>query len=161
MTPTSPDTAAIAIEPPIPFADLTAKADADADVKQQRTTGFPMYRYLFDGIDIGDLSFAVDRTHPNGPCATAILAWKTHPVDGYYRRAALARVVHDFVRTSDDTPRTFTGHLACERNGEPSRLYIRDGELVEVAPELVWHDPPECPAGTRSHPAAASAKELP
>jgi hypothetical protein len=141
-------TPVIEIAPPIPYADLTAKADTD--INERHAAGYPVYRYLFDGIDIGDLTFGIDRNHPNGPCATAIFAWKRQPINGYYRRAALTRVVNDFARTSDGTARDFDGHLTCERHGEPSRLYIRQGELIEVTPELVWHEPPAT-APTTSH----------
>jgi hypothetical protein len=146
----------IVIEPPIPYADLAAKADADAS-DRTRTAGTPRYLHLFDGVDIGDLTFAVDRHHPAGPCATAILACRTPPADGFQRRAALARIIRDFAHAAEGRPRTFDGHLASERSGEPSQLYVRDGEVVETTPELVWHDPPGQSVGTRpSAPAPAT-----
>lgn len=155
---TTTSTAGIAIDPPIPYTALAAKADADAAARARPAA--LRYRYLFDGIDIADLTLTIDRHHPDGPCVTAIHAAQTPPPDGFTRRSALARIIADFARTGDGSARTFTGHLACERGGDPSRLYIRDGEVVETAPDLIWHDPPGRPVGTPLDPAVLGERPM-
>jgi hypothetical protein len=57
---------------------------------------------------------------------------------------ALGRVAADFRTAPDGTDRVFNGFFQCEMGEESGglvRLYIVDGDVVEVEPEIVWPDP--------------------
>lgn len=57
---------------------------------------------------------------------------------------ALGRVAADFRTAPDGTARVFDGFFQCEMSEEPGdlvRLYLVDGDVVEVVPEMVWPDP--------------------
>lgn len=69
-------------------------------------------------------------------------------VVGHQLTAALHRIATDFATTGDGTLRRFTGSLACEEHSEWTRLYVRDGQIVEMPPELIWTAPPGSPIGT-------------
>lgn len=182
--------AVIAIDPPIPYTELKARAAADdwtqepapdgegtfgptamaaADIRP--LTNLPCYTEWADEISIGDRAFEVDRDHPDGPRATAIIPGGDDEGDGGRALySALERIVHDFARADDGTVRTFTGYLEYEDgdHGSFTRVYVRDGTTATEEPELVWPShPPGEPTGiipadptASAYPAQAPATEV-
>lgn len=155
----------IRLNPPIPWDELVTKVETDALPGSPARTGpFPAYRfYGDDAIDIGDLRLAIDLDHPGEPpCVRAITGWddgdSVIDVVGHQLTAALHRIARDFATTGDGILRRFTGSLACEDHGEWTRLYVRDGQVVEMPPELIWTAPPGSPVGT-TEPAASEPAE--
>lgn len=179
--------AVIAIDPPIPYTELKARAAADDRAQEPAPDGeestldptaaaaalanLPRYIEWGDEISIGDLAFEVDQDHPDGPRATAIIPGSDDEGDGGRALSTvLERIVSDFARTADGTVRTFTGYLEYEDGylGSFGRIYVRDGTTATEEPELVWPDhPPGEPTGiipadptASAYPAQAPATEV-
>lgn len=127
----------IAIEPPIPYADLPANE------RFGTSTNSPSGPVSVGG---GDLAFEIDYDHPNGPCAIRIFPWGETRYDATELHATLERIVHDFARADDGSVRTFLGYLQRDDgDGVRSRMYIRNGAVVTEEP--IWTEPPGTATG--------------
>jgi hypothetical protein len=140
----------IAFDPPIPRDELAARVEFDRAKADQHL------RYVDHRgqVTIGDLDFVIDLHHSDGPCAIAIGV--NHEGDRDTTEmdlsAALDQVIVDFATTPDGDLRDFNGAVEFQTldDGSWTRLYIRDGVVVPVAPELVWPEVPGLPHGIAS-----------
>lgn len=134
----------IAISPPITWGELHDKPWA---------TGQQAGHYPDVKVDL-DTTEEHTATGVTKHMSGVAIVPTGHETNGYELTAEVDRIVGQFVRTPSGTVRIFTGFLHVIWGGgeDVYRVIVRDGDIVEVKPQMVW------PSGARDEDSVESER---